>query len=73
MLIEGLREGCNRYNKLCVYQEQVKLNVNTFFVIKVNSKMCAFSALYVGIGSNQTVQYLHRKKNEEFDQSVWCK
>ena len=41
-----------------------------FFVIKVNSKMCAFSALFIGIGSNQTVQFLHRKKNQEFDESV---
>jgi hypothetical protein len=43
-----------------------------FFVIKVNSKMCAFSALCVGIGSKQTVPYLHRKKNQDFDQSVRC-
>ena len=35
--------------------------------------MCAFSALYEGIGSKQTVQYLHRKKNQDFDQCVRCK
>ena len=44
-----------------------------FFVIKVNSEMCALSAMYVGIGSNQTVHYMHHKKNQEFDQSVQCK
>ena len=43
------------------------------FVIKVNSKMCAFSALYIGIGSHRTVQYLHHEKNQGFGQSVWCK
>ena len=41
---------------------EVILMSTQFFVIKVNSKMCAFSALCVGIGSQQTVQYLHRKK-----------
>jgi len=31
------------------------------------------SALCVGIGSQQTMLYLHRKENQEFDQSVRCK
>ena len=42
-------------------------------IVTVNSKMCAFSALHVGIRSIWMVQYLHRKKNQELDQGVWCK
>ena len=59
---------------LYVFIRKRVIEISTeFFVIKLNSKMCAFSALYEGIGSKQTVQYLHRKKNQDFDQCVRCK
>ena len=59
---------------LYVFIRKRVIEISTeFFVIKLNSKMCTFSALYEGIGSKQTVQYLHRKKNQDFDQCVRCK